>query len=229
MKKGRIRLVSALALFAACLFFVGAFPFLCVDGSDGVDGQVRLAGETVCLTAGDEGRSIDAGVRLAGETARLVDAAVRLDGAAELTMDAAVRSDGDFADWLDVGLRAAGGQERVLDGLDGGVHMQSSGGRLGAVDMVIGQSAVRGAAAGVSGARNTKNMRGFFMSLLILYMIANTLIFFDKSCFYVKNQRSFFYIRYSLILLNVIHQADGKHRQLHSMAKDPIPGVCLGL
>ncbi len=220
MKKGRIRLVSALALFAACLFFVGAFPFLGVDGSDEVGETVRSAAENTVLPmdaavwlAGDGVCSIDAGVRLAGETARLVDAAVRLDGAADLTMVSAVRSDGDFAGRLDAGLQARG-----LGGLDGGVHMQSSGGRLGAVDMVIGQSAVRGAAAGVSGVRNTKNMRGFFMSLLILYMIANTLIFFDKSCFYVKNQRSFFYIRYSLILLNVIHQADGKHRQLHSMA-----------
>ena len=200
MNKSRLRLTSALALLAACLFFIGASPFLNFEDGGVFGGQMRAAGEMMAAT---------------GKTTVPDGAKAHLSG--EMTVPAGTTVSGGAKAYLSGETAVpAGAVFAQADGLEGvsGVHAQPFSGHPGAVDMVIGQPAVRGAAAGVSGVRNTKNTRGFFMSLLILYMLVNTLIIMDKSCFYVKNQRSIFYVRYSLIILNVIHQADGKRRQI---------------
>ena len=205
MNKRRLRPMSALMLLVACLFFVGASPFSFFAADDIFEGQ---------LCPDDDGFSSGGAAHLAraaAETEEMTQPAVgdvttELTGAemtAELTgvQESAVN---------------AGGHTQPIDGQPGTVDTVI--GQLGAVDLAIGQPAVRGMASGLSGARNARNTRGFLVCLLILYMFVNTLTIGDKSCFYVKNQRTFSYIRYSLIILNVIHQTDGKHRQIQVMA-----------
>ena len=198
MNKRRLRPMSALMLLVACLFFVGASPFSFFAADDIFEGQ---------LCPDDDGFS-SGGVahlaRAAAETEEMAQSAVG-DVTAELT--------GAELTGVQESAVNAGGHTQPIDGQPGTVDTVI--GQLGAVDLAIGQPAVRGMASGLSGARNA---RGFLVCLLILYMFVNTLTIGDKSCFYVKNQRTFSYIRYSLIILNVIHQTDGKHRQIQVMA-----------
>lgn len=102
-------------------------------------------------------------------------------------------------------------------GPDSGLQLHGSDFTLTAVDMAFARPAVKGSgASGATGIKSSKNTRAFILSLLILYMLTCTLIHLGKSCFYTRNQLVY-YVRYILMLLNVIHEADGKSRTIHAM------------